>query len=66
MINQYVIEKELGRGSFAKVHLGFDKETNNKYAIKEMNKAVLMNKRLSKNKNAFDCVLEELKVLQRL
>ena len=24
MINQYVIEKELGEGSYAIVHLGFD------------------------------------------
>jgi serine/threonine protein kinase len=64
-INQYIIEKELGKGSFATVHLGYDKETKNKYAIKEMNKALLMKKRIG-NGNAFDCVLAELKVLQRL
>jgi len=66
MINQYVIEKELGKGSFATVHLGHDKETKNKYAIKEMNKTLLMKKRIGKGKNAFDCVIAELKVLQRL
>ena len=66
MINQYVIEKELGKGSFATVHLGYDVDTKNKYAIKEMNKTLLMKKRTGKGKNAFDCVLEELKVLQRL
>lgn len=31
-----------------------------------MNKAVLMKKQAGKGKNAYDCVLEELKVLQRL
>jgi serine/threonine protein kinase len=56
----------LGKGSFATVHLGYDKDTKNMYAIKEMNKALLMKKRTGKGKNAFDCVLEELKVLQRL
>ena len=44
MINQYIIEKELGKGSFATVHLGFDKNTGVKYAIKEMNKVLLMKK----------------------
>ena len=62
MINQYIIEKELGKGSFATVHLGFDKSTGVKYAIKEMNKVLLMKKQAG-NKNAYDCVLEELKIL---
>lgn len=44
MINQYVIERELGKGSFATVHLGVDRDTGVKYAIKEMNKALLMKK----------------------
>lgn len=66
IINQYVIEKDLGKGSFATVHLGYDQNTNVKYAIKEMNKALLMKKRTGQGKNAYDCVLEELKVLQRL
>ncbi len=57
MINQYVIEKELGKGSFATVHLGYDIDTKNKYAIKEMNKTLLMKKRTGKGKNAVDGVL---------
>ena len=48
MVNQYVIEKELGKGSFAIVHLGYDSVTNVKYAIKEMNKAILMKKSVGK------------------
>ena len=49
MINQYVIEKELGKGSFATVHLGYDKDSGIKYALKEMNKALLMKKRVGKD-----------------
>jgi serine/threonine protein kinase len=60
MINQYVIEKELGRGSYATVHLGYDKNTGVKYAIKELNKAILLKKR---GKTAYEYGLEELKVL---
>jgi serine/threonine protein kinase len=63
MINQYVIEKELGKGSFATVHLGYDKDSGIKYALKEMNKALLMKKRVGKDSNAYDCVLAELQVL---
>ena len=63
MINQYVIEKELGRGSYAKVHLAHDKNTGYKYAIKELNKAVLKKKR---GESAYKLGLEELKVLERL
>ena len=66
MVNQYVLEKELGKGSFATVHLGYDKHTNIKYAIKEMDKDQLRRKQAGPGKNAYDCVLEELKVLQRL
>jgi serine/threonine-protein kinase ULK/ATG1 len=66
VINQYVIENELGKGSFATVHLGYDKDTKTKYAIKEMNKALLMKKRIGKDKNAYDCVIAELEVLKRL
>ena len=61
-----MLETELGKGSFATVHLGYDSVTDIKYAIKEMNKAVLMRKSTGKGKSAYDCVLEELKVLQRL
>jgi serine/threonine protein kinase len=37
-INQYVIDKTLGKGSFATVYLCTDKNTKIKYALKAMNK----------------------------
>lgn len=65
MINQYIVEKTLGKGSFATVKLCKDSKTGIKYAIKVMNKK-LLKKKQSGNGNAYDCVKEELKVLQRL
>lgn len=66
-INQYIVEKTLGKGSFAKVKLVTDSTTGNKFAIKVMNKNALKNKKSgTQGKNAYDCVLEELKVLERL
>jgi serine/threonine protein kinase len=38
MINQYVVERTLGQGSYAVVKLCRDSNTNQKYAIKQMNK----------------------------
>jgi serine/threonine protein kinase len=40
-INQYIVEKTLGKGSFATVKLCRDSVTNEKYAVKQMNKRVL-------------------------
>ena len=60
MINQYMIDKELGEGSFATVYQCIDTKSNIKYALKKMNKKDL------KRKNAYDHVLEELKVLKTL
>ena len=62
-VNQYEIEKVLGKGSFAKVYLCKDKTTNTKYALKEMDKALLKKQKAGRNKFAIDCVIEELKVL---
>ena len=66
MINNYIIEKNLGEGSFAQVKLCRDKDTGNKYAIKLMSKKELKRKKDAKGKSCYDCVLEEIKVLQRL
>jgi len=41
MINQYSVIKKLGEGSFAKVLLCKDNNTDNLYAIKVMNKKQL-------------------------
>ena len=63
MINNYIIEKNLGEGSFAKVKLCRDKDTGNKYAIKLMNKKELKHKKNANGQSYYDCVLEEIKVL---
>jgi serine/threonine protein kinase len=39
------MEKKLGKGAFATVFLGYNKETGIKYAIKEMNKVALNRKK---------------------
>jgi serine/threonine protein kinase len=66
MINQYVEEKTLGKGSFAVVKLCRDSCTNQKYAIKEMNKKVLKKTFCAIGKSAYESVLEEVKVLKLL
>lgn len=66
MINQYIVEKTLGKGSFATVLLCVDSESNHKYALKQMNKKTLSKKPCGIGKNALDCVIEELKVLKSL
>ena len=66
MINQYKVLKKLGKGSFATIKLCQDQKTKSRYAIKIMNKAMLKSRKASEGKTAYDCVLEELQVLQRL
>ena len=45
MINQYVIEEVLGKGMYSTVKKCKDKVTGRLYAIKVMNKKLLMSKR---------------------
>ena len=66
MINNYAIEKNLGEGSFAQVKLCRDINTGIQYAIKLMNKKELKRKKNPNGTSAYECVLEEIKVLQRL
>jgi serine/threonine protein kinase len=66
MINQYIVEKTLGQGSFAVVKLCRDSVTGQKYAIKQMNKKLLQKKKMGIGKNAYQSVVAELKVLQLL
>ena len=66
MINQYVIIKTLGRGTFASVLLCKDTKSGEQFAIKKMNKKLLRQKKAGRNKSAYDCVVEELNVLQIL
>lgn len=66
MINQYFIIKTLGQGAFAKVLLCKDTKSGELFAIKKMNKKALKQEKVGGGKSAYDCVLEELKVLQIL
>jgi serine/threonine protein kinase len=66
MINKYKVLKELGKGAFGKVILCWDSTVNiteNLFAIKIMNKKELKKRAFGIDKNAYDCVLEELKIL---
>ena len=63
MINQYIVEKTLGKGSFATVKLCKDSKTGTLYAIKQMNKPSLKKQQSGGGKNAYECVKEELLVL---
>jgi serine/threonine protein kinase len=66
MINQYVILKTLGKGSFATVLLCKDTISHEMFAVKKMNKKLLKLKSCGNGKSAYDCVVEELKLLKRL
>jgi serine/threonine protein kinase len=61
-VNQYVIEKLLGKGSFSKVYLCTDKKSKTKYALKEMDKSELSLRKSSNGKFCIDFVIEELKI----
>lgn len=65
-MNQYVIDKLLGKGSFAKVYLCTDSNTKTKYALKVMDKEKLSRVKMGKGKFAIDSVVDELKILKRL
>ena len=54
MINQYMIEKTLGKGSFATVKLCRDTKTDIYYAIKQMSKQSLKKKKCGNDRNAYD------------
>ena len=62
MVNNYIIEKTLGEGSFAQVKLCKDKNNGIQYALKQMNKKELKRKVVA-GKSAYDSVMEEIKVL---
>ena len=66
MINQYVVQKTLGKGTFATVKQCKDSKTGSLYALKQMNKDNLLKMKQLSGKTAYDCVHEEMKVLQRL
>ena len=56
----------LGKGSFAQVKLCVDTKTGEQFAMKQMSKKQLIYMEQPNGQSAYDCVLEELKVLKRL
>ena len=65
-INQYQMVKKLGQGSFGKVKLCYDVNTNLYYAVKIMSKDKLKRKMVSFNKNAYANVQTEMAVMKKL
>eukprot|EP01117_Protostelium_nocturnum_P002832 TRINITY_DN13752_c0_g1_i1.p1 TRINITY_DN13752_c0_g1~~TRINITY_DN13752_c0_g1_i1.p1 ORF type:complete len:354 (-),score=98.58 TRINITY_DN13752_c0_g1_i1:244-1305(-) len=68
MLNSYLYQKDLGSGSFAKVRLFLELETNRLYAIKSMKKKTLMKKRFGMNhgRTHWDDVMREISILKKL
>ena len=63
-INDYLIIRELGSGSFGKVY-EVDK-SGQRFAMKEYNKKRLKHKLIGKKRTAFDAVLDEVALLSRV
>jgi len=65
-VNQYVIGKELGRGSFGRVKMGIDSRTGMNYAIKTANKQKLKKKLLARDKSVYSQLESEVAVMKKL
>ena len=66
LINNYKIIVPIGQGSYGQVNLCEDTNTGIKYAIKQMNKKFLKRKCFPNGKTAYELVLDELKILQKI
>eukprot|EP01132_Coremiostelium_polycephalum_P004248 gene4248-5317_t len=67
MVNEYVIGKKLGRGTYGKVFLAYHQETNHLYAVKVFNKFRLKKKSLGFGKgNAYEDVLKEIAIMKKM
>jgi len=67
MINDYVIVKKLGKGTYGKVLLSYHQYTNQLYAIKVFNKIRLKKQSSGFGKpSAFDGVLREIAIMKKL
>jgi predicted Ser/Thr protein kinase len=61
VVNKYVVEKELGKGSFGEVYLCKDQETGEHYAMKMINRP-----QSSWNDDASSSIKQEIAVMKRL
>lgn len=66
-INQYIVMKEIGKGSFGKVKLVLNTEQQNKpYAMKALSKARLNRIFVGKNRTAMQDVMQEIAIMKKL
>ena len=66
MINNYILNKKLGEGAFAKVMQVLEEKTGNQYAMKIINKAKLKQRSLSPNHNKLDKIRLEVAIMKRV
>jgi CRP-like cAMP-binding protein/predicted Ser/Thr protein kinase len=62
LINKYVVEKELGKGSFGEVYLCRDQDTDKYYAMKMINRPA----QSTWNDSASNSIRQEIAVMKRL
>lgn len=66
-INQYIVIKTIGKGSFGKVKLVLNTEENNKpYAMKVLSKRKLTRIFKGKNRTAMNDVMQEIAIMKKL
>eukprot|EP00755_Sulcionema_specki_P018940 Sspe_Gene.11839::Locus_4020_Transcript_1_1_Confidence_1.000_Length_2345::g.11839::m.11839 len=65
-INQYSVIADLGRGSFSKVKLAVDNDSDEVRAMKVMKKSILVKTRASGGVSAMDNVCRELALLKKM
>jgi len=66
-INQYIVIKDIGKGSFGKVKLVLDTENNNKpCAMKILSKRKLKRIFVGKNRTAMHDVIQEIAIMKKL
>lgn len=65
-VNQYVLAKKIGKGSFAEVFLGYDVTTKKKFAIKVVQLTKLRRIITSKNKTGVDSLKQEIFIMKKL
>lgn len=66
IINQYVILKTIGSGSYAEVKLCYNKENKTKYAMKIFNLSRMRWVMVSKEKTGEDNLLSEIAIMKKL
>lgn len=66
-INQYIVMKEIGKGSFGKVKLVLNTEEANKpYAMKVLSKSKLSRIFVGKKRTAMENVMQEIAIMKKL